>query len=53
MIGLRNGRMVFDGGPRTLDRSGIQEIYGGEGEEDVDENVTSVSTARLARFGAA
>jgi phosphonate transport system ATP-binding protein len=53
MIGLRNGRMVFDGGPRTLDRNGIQEIYGGEGEEDVDENVTSMSSARMASFGAA
>ena len=53
MIGLRNGRMVFDGGPRTLDRGSIQEIYGGEGEEDIDENITSVSAARLARIGAA
>jgi len=53
MIGLRNGRMVFDGGPRTLDRNGIQEIYGGEGEEDVDENVTSMAAARMASVGAA
>ena len=50
LIGLRNGRMVFDGGPRTLDRNGIQEIYGEEGEEEVDESVNSLAgaAARMA-----
>jgi phosphonate transport system ATP-binding protein len=50
LIGLRNGGMVFDGGPRTLDRNGIQEIYGEEGEEEVDESVNSLAgaAARMA-----
>ena len=48
LIGLRSGRMVFDGGPRALDRNGVQEIYGGEDEDEVDENVTSLAAARLA-----
>ena len=28
LIGMRMGRIVFDGPPHTLDQSGIQEIYG-------------------------
>ena len=42
LIGLREGRIVFDGPSRALDRTGIREIYGGEGEE-VDESVTSTA----------
>ena len=43
LIGLRLGRMVFDGPPRSLDQNGVQEIYGGAGEDEIDENVTSTA----------
>ena len=43
LIGLRTGRIVFDGVPGALDRSGIEEIYGAHGEEEIDERVTSTS----------
>ena len=41
LIGLREGRIVFDGPPSGLDRERIQEIYGATGEGEIDENVTS------------
>ncbi len=41
IIGMRMGRMVFDGPPDRLGRDRVQEIYGEDGEEQVDENVTS------------
>ena len=41
LIGLREGRIVFDGPPSGLDRERIQEIYGAAGEGEIDENVTS------------
>jgi phosphonate transport system ATP-binding protein len=43
LIGMRMGKIVFDGPPHTLDQTGIQEIYGTEGEGEIDENVTSTS----------
>jgi len=53
LIGLRKGAIVFDGPPGLLDRNRIEEIYGGEGEDEVDENITSTTlpgsrTARVA-----
>jgi len=52
LIGLRMGAIVFDGPPAALDRARIEEIYGGEGEEEVDENLTSTTLAggRTARI---
>jgi phosphonate transport system ATP-binding protein len=43
IIGMRQGRMVFDGLPGALDQDGIREIYGVEGEEEIDESVTSTA----------
>ena len=43
LIGMRMGKIVFDGLPSALDQEGIQEIYGVEGEEEIDENVTSTA----------
>jgi phosphonate transport system ATP-binding protein len=52
LIGIRAGRVVFDGAPQALDHAGIQDIYGGDGlDEQIDENVTS--TALRAAPGAA
>jgi phosphonate transport system ATP-binding protein len=34
IIGMRMGKMVFDGPPEALDQGGIQEIYGQEGAGD-------------------
>ena len=50
LIGMRTGSIVFDGLPGALDQSVIQDIYGVEGEDDVDESVTSTAlrTARRA-----
>ena len=43
LIGLRTGRIVFDGAPGALDREVVREIYGDEGGEDIDEGVTSTT----------
>jgi phosphonate transport system ATP-binding protein len=43
LVGMRAGAIVFDGTPAELDRSVIQEIYGAEGEEEIDETVTSTA----------
>lgn len=43
IIGMRTGRMVFDGSPDRLDRDRVQEIYSGVGEEQVDESITSTA----------
>lgn len=43
LIGLRAGKIVFDGLPGDLDRAVIQDIYGVEGEADIDETVTSTA----------
>jgi phosphonate transport system ATP-binding protein len=46
LIGMRLGRIVFDGVPGALDQSGIHEIYGVDGEEEIDESVTSTALPR-------
>ena len=53
LIGMRLGKIVFDGRPRMLDQDGIREIYGSTGEEDIDEGVTSTALhgVRAARGG--
>jgi phosphonate transport system ATP-binding protein len=43
LIGLREGRIVFDGAPDALDRERIQQIYGAAGEGEIDERVTSTA----------
>ncbi|HVF62911.1 MAG TPA: phosphonate ABC transporter ATP-binding protein [Casimicrobiaceae bacterium] len=43
LIGMRMGKIVFDGLPSALNQEGIQEIYGVEGGEEIDENVTSTA----------
>jgi phosphonate transport system ATP-binding protein len=52
LIGMRKGAVVFDGPPGKLNQDGIQEIYGGEGDEEIDENVTSTALpgGRTASF---
>ncbi len=45
LIGMRMGRKVFDGLPGELGQDGIQDIYGAEGEGEIDENVTSTALA--------
>jgi phosphonate transport system ATP-binding protein len=52
LIGMRLGKIVFDGAPRALDQAGIQAIYGAAGEEEIDEDVTSTALrVRVARGG--
>jgi phosphonate transport system ATP-binding protein len=41
LIGMRAGRIVFDGPPNALDQAAIQEIYGLEGEAEIDETITA------------
>ena len=44
IIGMRTGRVIFDGHPDTLDYERIKEIYGSTGDgEEVDENITSTT----------
>lgn len=43
LIGMRTGRIVFDGPPGALDQAGIKDIYGAEGDEHIDESVTSTA----------
>ncbi len=44
VIGMRAGRVVFDGLPSALDRERINNIYAAEGaDEDIDENITSTA----------
>ena len=43
LIGMRLGKIVFDGPPDSLDAASIREIYGAAGEETVDENITSTT----------
>jgi phosphonate transport system ATP-binding protein len=53
LIGMRIGKVVFDDLPRDLDRERIQEIYGWEGDEEIDESVTSTALpgSRATRTG--
>ena len=44
LIGLRAGKIVFDGPPAALDHTQVREIYGVDGsDDDVDERVTSTA----------
>ena len=45
LIGLRMGRIVFDGAADALGPDVVREIYGVEGEEELDESVTSTTLA--------
>jgi phosphonate transport system ATP-binding protein len=49
IVGMAHGRVVFDGSPETLTAKVIQEIYGDENEDAVDENLTSTMGARLSK----
>lgn len=47
IIGMAHGELVFDGKPEELTSSVIQQIYGGDDEEQaVDEKLTSTIAAR-------
>lgn len=41
IVGMAQGKVVFDGTPDRLTRQAVQAIYGDAGDSDVDENLTS------------
>ena len=43
IIGMRTGKVVFDGAPEALGQEQIQEIYGANDTEEIDENITSTA----------
>ncbi len=43
VIGMMNGRVVFDGPAAALTNARIREIYGAEGEAELSESVTSTA----------
>ncbi len=43
IVGMRLGRIVFDGPPDALDKDRVFQIYGSMGDEEVDESVTSTA----------
>lgn len=43
VIGMLNGRIVFDGPPAALDEATIKRIYGVEADEQLSESVTSTA----------
>jgi phosphonate transport system ATP-binding protein len=44
IVGMAQGRIVFDGAPEMLDEAAVQDIYGaGEHNLAVDEGITSTS----------
>ncbi len=45
IVGMAQGRIVFDGPPDLLTRQAVQSIYGDAGDEDVEENLTSTLAA--------
>jgi phosphonate transport system ATP-binding protein len=46
IVGMAQGRVVFDGLPETLDEAAVRAIYGAEGHgQTVDETITSTSSA--------
>ncbi|WP_193335535.1 phosphonate ABC transporter ATP-binding protein [Devosia beringensis] len=47
IVGMAQGRVVFDGTPAQLTSRVIQEIYGGDNEDTVDENLTSTMAAHM------
>jgi len=46
IVGMAQGRVVFDGKPEALTRQVIQDIYGDDDENAVDESLTSTMAAR-------
>jgi len=48
IVGMAQGRVVFDGTPDTLTRQAVQAIYGEAGDADVEENLTSTLGAMAA-----
>ena len=46
IVGMARGKVVFDGKPEALTRTVIQEIYGDDDENTVDESLTSTIAAR-------
>lgn len=50
IVGMRNGRFVFDGEPAEVTRAKVREIYGiEEAEEQLSEEITSISVSRRER----
>jgi len=47
IVGMAHGRVVFDGSPEQLTARVIQEIYGDETENAVDESLTSTIGAHM------
>jgi phosphonate transport system ATP-binding protein len=46
IVGIAQGRIVFDGAPETLDEATVRSIYGGADHEHmVDEGITSTNLA--------
>ena len=41
IVGMAQGKVVFDGSPDQLTRQAVQSIYGDAGDADVEENLTS------------
>ncbi len=50
LIGMREGRVVFDGPPEELTESAVIDLYGLEAKDVLD--VTDVPTRRLQDVGA-
>jgi phosphonate transport system ATP-binding protein len=42
IIGMAQGRIVFDGAPETLDETAVRSIYG-TADQALDERITSTS----------
>ncbi|MDB5528138.1 MAG: phnC [Devosia sp.] len=47
IVGMAQGKVVFDGSPDTLTRQAVQSIYGDAGDADVEESLTSTLGAHL------
>jgi phosphonate transport system ATP-binding protein len=44
IVGMAQGRIVFDGAPETLDEAAVRSIYG-TADHALDESITSTSIA--------
>jgi phosphonate transport system ATP-binding protein len=54
IIGMAAGEVVFDGGPRDLDRDAVRRVYGADGDgNEISEAITSTSIhdGKPRRFG--
>ena len=50
IVGMAQGRIVFDGAPETLDEAAVRSIYGAaDHEQSLDERITSTSLAGARR----